>query len=445
MTSLTAMPKYEVYKDSGGEWLGNIPGHWRVIRLKNAAFINPVSDISSCDLDEVVCFLPMEKVGTDGAVEYDQYRTLRSVKQGFTSFQNNDVIIAKITPCFENGKGAHLKNMPTKFGYGSTEFHVLRAYKNYNPAFLYYLTKSHLFMYLGEQLMTGSAGQKRVPTSFISDFLFASPSEDEQTAIANFLDEKTAKIDEAIAIKEKQIELLKERKQIIIQQAVTQGLDPTVPMKDSGVEWIGQIPAHWNVVKLKYPSTQIVDGTHFTPTYVDQGIPFLRVTDLSNMVDGKINWQDVCYIPEKEHNTLIKRAKGEIGDVLISKNGTIGLTKVIDWDEEFSFFVSLCLIKLRKEISPYYFTSFFNSPIVDQQITFGSSKTSVTNLHLEKIKELLVILPPLNEQNDIDEYVKANSKDLDLVIGSLLKQIEKLNEYKTTLINSAVTGKIKVV
>ena len=137
MTTLTEMPKYEAYKDSGVEFLGKTPEHWRVIRLKNAAFINPVSDISSCDLDEVVCFLPMEKVGTDGAVEYDQYRTLRSVKQGFTSFQNNDVIIAKITPCFENGKGAHLKNMPTKFGYGSTEFHVVRCSQRILGSFLY--------------------------------------------------------------------------------------------------------------------------------------------------------------------------------------------------------------------------------------------------------------------------------------------------------------------
>jgi type I restriction enzyme S subunit len=215
-------------------------------------------------------------------------------------------------------------------------------------------------------------------------------------------------------------------------------------MKDSGVEWIGQIPEHWDVVKLKLLANKIVDGAHFTPTYVDKGVPFLRVTDLSKMKDGLINWDNVRFIPEKEHKELIKRAKGEIGDVLISKNGTIGLTKVIDWDKQFSFFVSLCLIKLKAAISPHYFTSFFNSPIVDMQIAYGSSRTSVTNLHLEKIKELLVVLPPLNEQLAIDDYISSISIGLDQAIDTQINQIENLKEYKVTLINSAVTGKIKV-
>ena len=431
MTTLTEMPKYESYKYSGEEWIGDIPKHWVSQKLKHIFYEKKHKSNMS---------LSCGAISFGRVVDKGDEKVTEATKKSYQEVLNGEFLI---NPLNLNYDLISLRIALSEINVVvSAGYIVLKEKTNLDKNYFKYLLHRYDVAYMK---LLGSGVRQTISFSHISNSLLLLPPIEEQTAIANFLDEKTSKIDEAIAIKEKQIELLKERKQIIIQQAVTQGLDPSVPMKDSGVEWIGQIPAHWNVVKLKYLSTQIVDGTHFTPTYVDQGIPFLRVTDLSNMVDGKINWQDVCYIPEKEHNTLIKRAKGEIGDVLISKNGTIGLTKVIDWDEEFSFFVSLCLIKLRKEISPYYFTSFFNSPIVDQQITFGSSKTSVTNLHLEKIKELLVILPPLNEQNDIDEYVKANSKDLDLVIGSLLKQIEKLNEYKTTLINSAVTGKIKVV
>jgi type I restriction enzyme S subunit len=275
--------------------------------------------------------------------------------------------------------------------------------------------------------------------------LFPYPPLPEQTAIAAFLDRKTALIDEAVAIKEKQIALLKERKQILIQNAVTQGLNPNAPMRDSGVTWIGKIPEHWKIVKLKLLSKKIVDGAHFTPTYVESGVPFLRVTDLTKMKNGKINWNAVRYIPEKEHQELIKRANPEKGDVLLSKNGTIGLTKVIDWQCEFSFFVSLCLIKLKKNIEAHYFMSFFSSPLVDRQITFGSSRTSVTNLHLEKIKELLVILPPLEEQTAIVAHIETQSAKIDQAIDLQQQQIDKLKEYKATLINSAVTGKIRVV
>ncbi|MGI9282279.1 MAG: hypothetical protein ACR2PX_21975 [Endozoicomonas sp.] len=170
MTELAAMPQYEAYKDSGGEWLGGIPEHWSVMRLKNLADINPAPKIPYEKYDELACFLPMENVEASGQVNYELKKPIRDLKQGFTSFQQHDVIIAKITPCFENGKGAYLGGMPTKQGFGSTEFHVLRANRHSNPKFLYYLSKTDLFMSLGERLMTGSAGQKRVPTDFLANF-----------------------------------------------------------------------------------------------------------------------------------------------------------------------------------------------------------------------------------------------------------------------------------
>lgn len=248
------MKPYPAYKDSGVEWLGEIPDHWRLGKLKFVAAINPskngMHDKYSSDL---ATFLPMEKVGEDGTFQTDVKKPISELWSGFTYFEENDVILAKITPCFENGKGAHLNSLGTDVGFGSTEFHVLREISGIsNARYLYYLTRSHLFRDNGEAFMTGSAGQKRVPTEFIREFRLGIPPTREQWQIAEFLNERTAKIDALIAKKRWQIELLQEQRAALINQSVTKGLDRNRPMKDSGVEWIGEIPAEWKLPRLKF-------------------------------------------------------------------------------------------------------------------------------------------------------------------------------------------------
>ena len=427
---LAEMPTYGAYKDSGVEWLGEVPAHWEVVPLKRSLSLNS-EKISS--RNSTLKYYGMENIESWTG----RFKETESEIEGLANkFNENDILFGKLRPYLAK------VGLATCEGICSTEFLVYRT-KNQSANFFKYLLLSTDFINLVDASTYGSK-MPRANADFIGIQHLPTPNLREQTAIAAFLDCKTAQIDQAMAIKEQQIALLKEHKQIQIQTAVTRGLDPNVPMRDSGVEWIGKIPVHWKIVKLKWLTTQIVDGAHFTPTYVDFGIPFLRVTDLSNMIDGKVNWDDVRYIPEKEHTELIKRANPKKGDVLLSKNGTIGLTKVIDWEREFSFFVSLCLIKLTRRINAHYFTAFFNSPIIDTQITFGSSRTSVTNLHLEKIKELLVILPPHEEQATIVTHIETQSAKIELAIAIQQQQIDKLKEYKATLINSAVTGKIRV-
>ncbi|MEK7990425.1 MAG: restriction endonuclease subunit S, partial [Thiotrichaceae bacterium] len=183
--------------------------------------------------------------------------------------------------------------------------------------------------------------------------------------------------------------------------------------KDSGIEWLGDIPAHWNYSKLKYETTKIIDGAHFTPTYTDEGVPFLRVTDIQTQY---IDLSNVKRIPRAEHEQLLKRCNPSKGDVLLSKNGTIGITKVIDWDWEFSTFVSLCLLKFKERVHSKYFSYFFDSNVVSQQIAESSKTTSVTNLHLDKIKELLITLPPKQEQTTIVNYLDRKTQQIDQLI-----------------------------
>ncbi|MEA3508470.1 MAG: hypothetical protein U9R40_06105 [Synergistota bacterium] len=169
---ISSLKPYPRMKDSGVPWLGDVPEHWEVRGLKWVAQLNPSKTEASTFLssDSPVTFLPMERVGTNGKIDFGEPMEADKVWQGFTYFRKGDVIVAKITPCFENGKGACLDSMPTNVGFGSTEFHVLRAKGSISPQYLYRFTTLEKFRRLGADAMTGAAGQQRVPQSFIVNY-----------------------------------------------------------------------------------------------------------------------------------------------------------------------------------------------------------------------------------------------------------------------------------
>ena len=208
-------------KDSGVEWIGQIPEHWELLALKRLAKLNPLVAVPNKNSNALTCFLPMKKISADGNIESNLLVPIKSVSQGFTIFKKSDVIVAKITPCFENGKSAHLDKLPTPFGYGSTEFHVLRSLNHVSGEFLYLIVNSHSFLKTGEALMTGSAGQKRVPSSFMANFQAALPPLEEQKTIVKHIHNELEKIKIAICLQKKQIKKLKEYKTILINNAVT--------------------------------------------------------------------------------------------------------------------------------------------------------------------------------------------------------------------------------
>ena len=217
---------YPSYKDSGVEWLGKVPEHWEVRRLKRIAHINPnKSEVPLTLRNGNAVFLPMERVGTNGHFDASDVRPILSLWNGFTYFRRGDIIVAKITPCFENGKGACLENLPTAIGFGSTEFHVIRPSKAIVTAYLYRLTTLSDFRRLGTDEMTGAAGQQRVPAEFIANFWVPLPPLPEQTAIVEYLDDQTGKIDTAIASTRKEIELLREYRERLIADVVTGKVD----------------------------------------------------------------------------------------------------------------------------------------------------------------------------------------------------------------------------
>ena len=185
--------------------------------------------------------------------------------------------------------------------------------------------------------------------------------------------------------------------------------------KDSGIPWLVEVPEHWEVKRLKFITNRIVDGAHFTPTYVNEGIPFLRFTDIQ---EKNIDMEKIKYIPLEEHQELIKRCNPQKGDILLSKNGTIGISKTINWNWEFSIFVSLCLIKFNSLISSHYAKYFFDSHSLQEQIFGLIKKNTVINLHLDKIENFWFVLPSKKEQIAIAQYLDTKLGEIDALIDN---------------------------
>lgn len=226
--SLHQFKSYSDYRDSGIQWLGEIPAHWAVKRLKHTIDVNPSSSeirTLPADLDLDVSFVPMEAVAEYGGLDLSHTKPLKDVTLGFTCFQDEDIVVAKITPCFENGKGSRAAGLVNGLAFGTTELHVLRASPAIDVQFLFYLTLSHAGRKHGEAEMYGAGGQKRVPTSFVQNFLHPLPDLTEQRAITAFLDRETARIDALVDKVQEAIIHLKELRTTLISAAVTGKID----------------------------------------------------------------------------------------------------------------------------------------------------------------------------------------------------------------------------
>lgn len=218
---------YVAYRPSHIGFLREVPAHWDVQRLKQIATVNPGWSRNTDALapDDRVTFLPMERVGSDGSIDTREVLTASAVGYGFTTFRRGDILVAKITPCFENGKGADLQSMPTRFGFGSTEFHVLRARSPVTRRFLYHVTTASDFRDRGANSMIGAAGQQRVPSTFIANYPVFLPPLPEQVKIVSFLDRFNGGIDRAIASASRQLTLAQELSVRLIADAVTGKID----------------------------------------------------------------------------------------------------------------------------------------------------------------------------------------------------------------------------
>jgi type I restriction enzyme S subunit len=385
----------------------------------------------------------METVGEDGTLGPGETRQLEQVWEGYTYFRDGDVAIAKITPCFENGKGTLFERLVNGIGFGTTELHVLRARDDADARFVFYLTRSLAFRARGAAMMYGAAGQKRVPEDFVKDFVWGFAAVPEQRSIAAFLDRETAKIDALVARQERLIELLQEKRTALISHAVTKGLDPAVPMKDTGIPWIGEIPAHWEIKTLKRISPSQSVGVVVTPSrYVasDGEVPFLFGSDVS---EGSISTEHVRRITS-ESNALLSKSVLRSGDLVTVRVGYPGVTAIVLPELDGCNCASMMIVRQSETFLSEWLCNAMNSRVGKSQIDIVEYGAAQKQFNISHAVEFVYPVPPLGEQHEIASFLEHAVGRVNELQTRTRDLIQRLHEYRTALISAAVTGKIDV-
>ena len=434
-------PGYTRYKPSGVEWLGDVPEKWEVKRGRFTMRVNPPSPLlRALKPEDEVSFVPMDAVGVGGGLNLKQTRILADIAGGFTEFQDWDVVVAKITPCFENGKAALANGLVNKAALGTTELHVLRAGPTLNSSFLFYVAISDTFQKLGESEMYGAGGQKRVPPEFNKNFLIAYPHISEQQAIAEFLDREAARLDALVAKKQTLIERLKEKRIALISRTVTRGLNHKAKLKPSGIEWLGEIPANWEAAQLRRKALTL-DCKHRTVSFVDDGIPLASIREVHSF---EVDLTDAKHTTEEEYHDLIEGdRRPHIGDIIYSRNASVGDAAIVTTNQRFCMGQDVCLIRAPKH-HPRYLIYLFRSNALIEQVESLMIGSTFRRINVGQIKAFWICVPPLAEQIAIAEFLDHETAKLDALVAKIETAVERLQEYRTALITAAVTGKIDV-
>lgn len=416
-------------KDSGIEWIGEIPEDWSISKYKY------YSDNRMGETILVEDTNTEEGVPIYSATQDD--KILGYVKNPSLVLHKGDFVI----PARGNSIGC-VSVVKEDVATCTQTTICSRNIKNINKDFLFYCSlglHSEWFKYEGSAI-------PQVTVNQIKNNLIPIPSMPEQQKIADFLDKKCSHIDSVLEKVRASIDEYKQLKQSVITQAVTKGIKPNRPMKDSGIEWIGEIPANWKVYPLKYlVDIPITDGTHNTPTYTDKenGSPFLSSKDITS---GHIDWSSIKYITKELHEQLQKEVAPKRNDILLAKNGTTGIGALVEEDIVFDIYVTLALIRPNQSIVlPKFLLYLINSSLCKIQYDKHLIGIGVPNLHLNIINNVKVIITDAkDEQQEIVSYLDEKCSEIDKIIAKKEQLIEELETYKKSLIYEYVTGKKEV-
>ena len=328
-------------------------------------------------------------------------------------------------------------------GIVSPAYLIFKPKKDLNPQFLKYQLRDK---YIIDQFMISSLSvgtiQRQIKNHLLRKIEIPIPSISEQTQIATFLDHETAKIDNLIAKQEKLIELLEEQRKSVISHAVTKGLDPNVPMKDSGIEWLGEIPKHWNISKLRYYLDGIKDGTHGTHVSTTEGQLLLSGKNIKN---GKLVITDnERKISLEDHQKITANGFPKKGDLLINVVGTIGQSCIYELDTPISFQRSVCFLRANNKLKPNFLQRILESNLSQNQLKILTNKSTIGGVYMGDLVELIIPVVPIKEQNKITDYLDREIQEIVNCIDKQKLLIEKLKEYRSSIISHAVTGKIDV-
>lgn len=439
------MRKYEAYKDSGVEWMGELPNHWDKIRLAFVGKFLKGTGVSKADLADHG--VPVILYGDI----YTKYEIKTSTLQRFIpqniainsiEIMQGDILFAGSGETKEDIGKCVMYNGGEK-AYAGGDVIIFRP-KQLNSLYLSYVLNSEKVRWEKAKMGKGEI-IVHIYSSRLRELCIPHPSIAEQTEIGMYLDFKTSQLDTLISKKEKLIELLKEERTAIINQAVTKGLDPDVPMRDSGIGWLGKIPEYWELKKIKHVNKKI--GSGVTPkgggeVYLESGIPLLRSQNV--YFDG-FKLDDVAFISEEIHNSM-SGSKVYPSDVLINiTGGSIGRCfYVTDEFDEANVNQHVCIVRPNSKIEPAYLYNLLRSNVGQLQIDICQSGGNRESLNFEQLENFFIPLPSIEDQRKILGIINKSGIEINLIISKTQQEIELLKEYKTALISEVVTGKVDV-
>lgn len=437
------MRKYESYKYSGVEWIGKIPKSWKINKVGNNTYVKGRIGWKGLKSEDFIDEGPYLITGTDfnkdGSINWENTYHVnqeRYDEDPFIQLQDNDVLITKDGTI---GKVVYVGNLKGLSCLNSGIF-LTRPIKNeYISKYFFWILNSNVFKVFVDHYSGGSTIQHLYQKVFVN-FRFPIPSLTEQKKNVSYLDEKTSLIDSLIDKTQRKIEILKEERTTLINHTVTKGLNPNVEMKDSGVEWIGEIPSHWMKFKLNYISEKIGDGLHSTPKYVDFSEYYF--INGNNLVNGEIKiFESTKCVDEEEYykhyielteNTLLLSINGTIGNLSFYRKEKVILGK------------SSCYINLKEDVNKNFIYYLLLCDSINKYFTFELTGTTIYNLSLNSVRNTPIVFPPRIEQEEIIQFLEDKISNTDKTILLEGKRIELLKEYRQSLIFEVITGKIKV-
>lgn len=413
------MKRYETYKDSGIQWWEEIPTHWDLKKAKHI-FSLVTENVSDSSLPKIA--LENIESWTGKYIETDSDFMGEGVE-----FKKDDILFGKLRPYLAKVYKAEFA------GQAVGDIYVFRGNEEQNPEYLKYLLLSYPFI----SVVDGSTYGAKMPRAnwdFISHLVLPCPPKTEQVTIAAFLDHKVGQIDATIAEKEQMLEDLKNYRSAIISEAVTKGLDKNVEMKDSGIEWMGRVPKHWKISKLKYTGAFDNGLTYSPEDVVEKGILVLRSSNIQN---GYLSFDDCVYVKNAPSDLMV-----EDGDIIIcSRNGSanlVGKCAFVDHIENSSF--GAFMMRFRPCIHKKFAFYAFQASTSSYKGLYSTS--TINQITKAVIDQMFMVVPPIEEQERIADYIDKKITNIDSSLTEVDSQIADLKSYKSALITEAVTGKI---
>ena len=445
----TTTSSYDTYTDSGVDWLGPIPAHWEVDRLKrtvtkckNGYWGDPpegdetdIATVRVADFDRFSLRVP------------DQDFTIRSVpadKRKDRVLQPGDLLLEKSGGGEKQPVGAVMLYDLERPAVCSNFIARMPVAAGYNPSFLRYLHGALYNSGLNERAIKQSIGIQNLDADFYLKQHVPLPPPDEQRAIAAFLDRATARIDTLVEKKERLVDLLEEKRSALVSHVVTTGLDADAEMQDSGVEWLGEIPAGWETVPLKWCTRQdasISYGIVQPGDHVEDGVPFVQTTNISS---GTFEL-DHLQRTDPDIAADYPRSKLEAGDVILGIRASIGAAYVVPEElEGANLSRGIARLATNEQICPKYLTFYLGSLQVENYWGLAQQGSTFDEVSIANVRELTVPVPPLDEQRAIADHLDETTAQIDALIERVRDGVERLREYRTALLSAAVTGEVDV-